>query len=105
MSTTAAPAQRPWLQRLNDYYELCKPRVVMLIVFTAVVGMFLATPGMVPLDILFFGTLGIGLMAASAAVRCRPGTCPCANPPPAPRCSAPPAWRSCTPGSTRSPPG
>jgi heme o synthase len=67
MSTTAAPAQRPWLQRLNDYYELCKPRVVMLIVFTAVVGMFLATPGMVPLDILFFGTLGIGLMAASAA--------------------------------------
>jgi protoheme IX farnesyltransferase len=67
MSTTTAPAQRPWLQRLNDYYELCKPRVVMLIVFTAVVGMFLATPGMVPLDILVFGTLGIGLMAASAA--------------------------------------
>jgi heme o synthase len=67
MSTSTATAQRPWLQRLNDYYELCKPRVVMLIVFTAVVGMFLATPGMVPLDILFFGTLGIGLMAASAA--------------------------------------
>lgn len=57
----------PLGQRLRDYYELCKPRVVMLIVFTAVVGMFLATPGMVPLDILVFGTLGIALMAASAA--------------------------------------
>ncbi len=67
MNTSSATSTRPWQQRLNDYYELCKPRVVMLIVFTAVVGMFLATPGMVPLDILFFGTLGIGLMAASAA--------------------------------------
>jgi len=54
-------------QRLTDYYELCKPRVVLLIVFTAMVGMFLATPGMVPIDALVFGTLGIGLMAASAA--------------------------------------
>jgi len=51
----------------RDYYELCKPRVVFLIVFTAIVGMFLATPGMVPLDALVFGTLGIGLAAASAA--------------------------------------
>ena len=54
-------------RRLHDYYELCKPRVVMLIVFTAVVGMFLATPGMVPLEVMIFGTTGIGLMAASAA--------------------------------------
>jgi len=51
----------------RDYYELCKPRVVFLIVFTAIVGMFLATPGMVPLHALIFGTLGIGLAAASAA--------------------------------------
>ena len=51
----------------RDYYELCKPRVVMLIVFTAMVGMFLATPGMVPLDVLLLGTLGIGLAASSAA--------------------------------------
>jgi len=51
----------------RDYYELCKPRVVFLIVFTAIVGMFLATPGMVPLQPLIFGTLGIGLAAASAA--------------------------------------
>lgn len=51
----------------NDYLELCKPKVVALLVFTAVVGMFLATPGMVPLDALLFGTLGIGLASASAA--------------------------------------
>lgn len=50
-----------------DYYELCKPRVVALIVFTTIVGMFLSTPGMVPWDALVFGTLGIGLAAASAA--------------------------------------
>ncbi|MEW6168949.1 MAG: heme o synthase [Pseudomonadota bacterium] len=53
--------------RLHEYYELCKPRVVMLIVFTAVVGMFLAVPGLPPLAALIWGTLGIGLQAASAA--------------------------------------
>ena len=51
----------------NDYYELCKPRVVMLLVFTAVIGMFLAVPGMVPWEPLVYGTIGIGLAAASAA--------------------------------------
>lgn len=51
----------------HDYYELCKPKVVALLVFTAVIGMFLSTPGMVPLGALVFGTLGIGLAAASAA--------------------------------------
>lgn len=50
-----------------DYYELCKPRVVALIIFTAVVGMLLSVPGMVPWQPLIFGTLGIGLAAASAA--------------------------------------
>ncbi|MDR3419062.1 MAG: heme o synthase [Nevskia sp.] len=54
-------------RRLNEYYELCKPRVVMLIVFTAIVGMFLAVPGLPPLDKLFWGTLGIALQAAAAA--------------------------------------
>lgn len=53
--------------RIRDYYELTKPKVVALIVFTAVVGMFLATPGMVPLDVLVLATAGIGLAAASAA--------------------------------------
>lgn len=55
------------MARLSDYLELCKPKVVSLIVFTAVVGMFLAVPGLVPLDRLLFGTLGIGLAASSAA--------------------------------------
>jgi protoheme IX farnesyltransferase len=51
----------------RDFYELGKPRVVMLIVFTAVVGMFLATPSLPPWEALVFGTLGIGLAASSAA--------------------------------------
>ena len=56
-----------FLTTCNDFYELCKPRVVMLLVFTAVIGMFLSTPGMVPWQPLVFGTIGIGLAAASAA--------------------------------------
>ena len=52
----------------RDYLELCKPNVVALMALTAVVGMLLAVPGMVPLDILLLGNLGIGLCAASAAV-------------------------------------
>ena len=50
-----------------QYLELCKPRVVFLIVFTAVVGMFLAVPGWPPFVALLAGTLGIGLAASSAA--------------------------------------
>ena len=58
-------------QRLRAFYALTKPRVVSLIVFTAVIGMFLATPDMVPPQILFAGTLGIALVAgAAAAVNC-----------------------------------
>lgn len=64
MNTEALAARRPlWL----EFLELTKPRVVMLIAFTAVVGMFLAVPGMVPWQPLVFGTLGIWLAAASAA--------------------------------------
>jgi len=51
----------------NSYLELCKPRVVLLIVFTALVGMLLAVPGWPPLDKLAWGLLGIGLAAAAAA--------------------------------------
>lgn len=50
-----------------QYWELCKPGVVALIVFTAVVGMFLAVPGWPPLGALLGGTVGIALAAASAA--------------------------------------
>ena len=52
----------------RDYYELTKPRVVMLIVFTAIVGMLLSVPGWPGLEPLLFGTLGIGLASSSAAV-------------------------------------
>ena len=51
----------------RDYYEMCKPRVVLLMLLCAIVGMFLAVPGMVPIDALVFGTLGIALVAGSAA--------------------------------------
>jgi protoheme IX farnesyltransferase len=52
----------------RDFYEMCKPRVVMLMILTSLVGMFLAVPGMVPLDVLLLGNLGIALVAASGAV-------------------------------------
>ena len=52
----------------RDYYELTKPRVVVLIVFTAIVGMFLSVPGWPGIEPLIFGTLGIGMAASSAAV-------------------------------------
>jgi protoheme IX farnesyltransferase len=51
----------------QDYLEMCKPKVVLLMLLCSVVGMFLATPGMVPWDILLFGNLGIALVAGSAA--------------------------------------
>lgn len=54
-------------ETFHRYLILCKPRVVVLIVFTAVVGMFLAVPGLPPLSALLAGTLGIGLAASSAA--------------------------------------
>jgi heme o synthase len=53
--------------RWRDFLELTKPKVSLLIVFTAVVGMVLASPGMVPLPALLFGTLGIALASGSAA--------------------------------------
>ena len=61
--TIALPRRPLW----QEFYELTKPKVVMLIAFTAVVGMFLAVPGMVPWQPLLFGTAGIWLAAASAA--------------------------------------
>jgi len=51
----------------QNYLELCKPKVVALIVFTAMVGMLLAVPGLPPLDRFFYASVGIGLAASSAA--------------------------------------
>ena len=54
-------------EKIKNFLTLCKLRVNSLIVFTAVIGMFLSTPGMVPWDILLSGILGIGFVAAEAA--------------------------------------
>ncbi len=60
-----------FVQRARAFYALTKPRVVSLIVFTAVIGMFLAAPGMVEPRVLLAGTFGIALVAgAAAAVNC-----------------------------------
>ncbi len=61
---TLPPSPAP---RWRDYYELTKPRVVLLLAFTALVGSFLASPGLPPLQPLIFGFIGICLAAASAA--------------------------------------
>jgi protoheme IX farnesyltransferase len=65
--TTLALAE----SRARQFFALTKPRVVSLIVFTAVIGMFLAMPGIPPAAPLFFATLGIALVAgAAAAINC-----------------------------------
>jgi protoheme IX farnesyltransferase len=65
MTELSTPIERTtW----RDFLEMCKPRVVLLMLLCAIVGMFLATPGWVPLPVLLWGTLGIALVAASAAV-------------------------------------
>jgi len=51
----------------RDYLEMCKPRVVLLMLLCTLVGMFLATSGMVPIDVIVFGNLGVALVASSAA--------------------------------------
>ena len=51
----------------KDYLELCKPKVVALMVITAIVGMCLATPGAIPWSILFWGNIGIAFAAGAAA--------------------------------------
>ena len=59
------------LQRIGisfqSFFLMCKPRVTALIVFTAMIGMFLASPGMIPLDILLNATIGIALASGAAA--------------------------------------
>ncbi len=58
---TTAPSWR-------DYLELTKPRVVALMMLTAVIGMLLARPGVPSWSVLVFGNLGIALLAGAAAV-------------------------------------
>jgi protoheme IX farnesyltransferase len=59
------------MPRWRQYWVLTKPRVTQLAVFCAIIGMFLATPGMVPWPILIGGSIGIWLLAGAAfAVNC-----------------------------------
>jgi protoheme IX farnesyltransferase len=51
----------------RDYKELTKPNVVLLMILTSAIGMFMAVPGMVPLNALILGNLGIALCAGAAA--------------------------------------
>ena len=55
------------VSRWRAYFDLCKPRVVLLMLITAVVGMYLATPGLVPISVLVFGIVGIALASGAAA--------------------------------------
>ncbi|WP_292817540.1 heme o synthase [Methylophilus sp.] len=66
--------QATWMTQLatasmsaRSFYALCKPRVTALIVFTAIIGMFMATPGMVPLSVLLAATVGIAFASGAAA--------------------------------------
>ena len=65
MSGSAASPRAGGLAQ--QFLQLTKPRVVSLIVFTAVIGMLLAHPGPVPLEPFLFGTVGIALVAGAAA--------------------------------------
>ena len=62
-----ALAMKAIIETMSDFWALTKPKVVALIVFTAVIGMFLATPGLPGWRALILGTLGIWLAASAAA--------------------------------------
>ena len=69
----SAPAinARPMRQRCADFFALCKPRVNSLIVFTAMIGMFMASPGFPPFALFLAASVGIALVAgAAAAINC-----------------------------------
>jgi len=71
MLTASQPSSLSLRMRLRRFYALTKPRVVGLIVFCAVIGMFLATPDMVPPRVLLAATVGIWLVSgAAAAINC-----------------------------------
>lgn len=64
---TQAATSHAFAKQWREFLGLCKLKVVALIVFTSIVGMLLAVPGWVPLDLFIFGNLGIGMAAAAAA--------------------------------------
>ncbi len=67
MSVTSNFLLKQWGVNFSSFFALCKPKVSAMIVFTAVIGMFMATPGMVPWQLLLAATVGIGLSSGAAA--------------------------------------
>lgn len=67
MSTSATTSLQNIGLSFKNFFSLCKPRVTSLIVFTAIIGMFLATPGMVPIPLLIATTIGIAFASGAAA--------------------------------------
>lgn len=67
MANTTFKTEKTASLTLSDFVELCKPRVVALMVLTSIVGMCLSTHGFIPWKIFVFGNLGIALAAGSAA--------------------------------------
>ncbi len=67
MSTTTSHAPQSLSVNFKNFFALCKPRVTSLIVFTALIGMFMATPNMVPLPLLIATTLGVAFASGAAA--------------------------------------
>jgi len=63
MSDPVTRSKASW----RDYKELTKPNVVALMILTSTIGMFMAVPGMVPLNALILGNLGIAMCAGAAA--------------------------------------
>lgn len=67
MSATSNVLLKQWGVNFSSFFALCKPKVSAMIVFTAVIGMFMATPGMVPWQLLLASTIGIGFSSGAAA--------------------------------------
>jgi len=67
MSATSNVLLKQWGVNFSSFFALCKPKVSAMIVFTAVIGMFMATPGMVPWQLLLAATIGIGFSSGAAA--------------------------------------
>jgi len=67
MSTTTSHATQSLSVSFKNFFALCKPRVTSLIVFTALIGMFMGTPNMVPLPLLIATTLGVAFASGAAA--------------------------------------
>jgi protoheme IX farnesyltransferase len=67
MSISAPTSMQTLSLSFKSFFSLCKPRVTALIVFTAIIGMFMATPGMVPWSLLIATTVGIAFASGAAA--------------------------------------